>query len=301
MAHQTSEAARTGAQRLRDLLARPGIVVVPGGGSPLEMRLIQQAGFEAAYVSGYAAAAQRYGVPDIGLVAFDEIEGLARECLAVCDLPLIVDCDNGYGDVANVARTVRRMEKAGVAAVQIEDQSWPKRCGHMDGKQVIERADAVRKIQAASAAREDKALVIIARTDARAPLGLDEAITRALAFKQAGADVLFIDAPESREEIVRLAAELPSPLLINISESGKTPSLPAAELEALGIKIALYPSSSLRVAVKMLGSFYAALRQAGSTQDWLDRMATLDETNAVLGLNEIKAFERQLIQASPER
>ena len=299
MANQAAGLNQTGAERLRHLLDRPGIRVVPGGGSPLEMRLIQQAGFEAAYVSGYAAAAHRFGVPDIGLIAFEEIEGLARECLAVCDLPLIVDCDNGYGDVANVARTVRRLEMAGVAAVQIEDQAWPKRCGHMDGKLVIDRDSAVRKVRSAVAARRTDSLVIIARTDARAPLGLDEAIARGLAFKQAGADVLFIDAPHSREEVERIARELPGPLLVNISESGKTPSLSASELDALGIKIALYPSSSLRVMVRMLGQFYAALKQAGGTQDWLDRMATLDETNAVLGLDAIKAFERGLLATAP--
>ena len=283
------------AQRLRELLDRPGIRVVPGGGSPLEMRLIQQAEFEAAYLSGYAAAAHRHGVPDIGLIAFNEIESLARECLAVSDLPLIVDCDNGYGDVANVRRTVQRLDAAGVAAVQIEDQAWPKRCGHMDGKIVIDRVSAVRKIQAAADARGDSALVLIARTDARASLGLDEAIERCLAFKAAGADVLFVDAPQSREEIQRIAAELPGPLLINISESGKTPSLSSEELEALGIKIALYPSSSLRVAVRTLAGFYASLKQAGNSVEWISRMATLDETNTVLGLDVIKDFERDLL------
>jgi 2-methylisocitrate lyase-like PEP mutase family enzyme len=281
--------------RLRELLERPGIIVVPGGGSPLEMRLIQQAGFEAAYISGYAAAAHRYGVPDIGLVAFNEIEDLARECVSICDLPLIVDCDNGYGDVANVARTVRRMEAVGVAAVQIEDQAWPKRCGHMDGKIVIERSAAVRKIAAAADARRDSALVLIARTDARAPLGLDEAIERCHAFKAAGADVLFVDAPHSRAEIERIARELPGPLLINISESGKTPMLPLQELERLGIKIALYPSSSLRVAVRTLGRFYADLKAEGDSSVWLDRMATLDETNEVLGLPAIMEFERGVL------
>jgi 2-methylisocitrate lyase-like PEP mutase family enzyme len=290
-----------GLSAMRALIEKPGTTLIPGAGSPLEMRLIEAAGFEAAYLSGYAAAAHRYGVPDIGLVALAEIEALARECISVSRLPTIVDCDNGYGDVANVRRTVQRLETAGVAAIQLEDQAWPKKCGHMEGKIVVERDVAVRKIRAAVEAREDEGLVLIARTDARAPLGLDEAIARCLAFRDVGADVLFVDAPQSLTEVERIARELPGPLLLNISESGKTPSLSLKEIEDFGIKLVIYPSSSLRVAVKMIGAFYADLKANGESTRWLDRMATLDETNSVLGLDGIKAFEARLLAAEDVR
>jgi 2-methylisocitrate lyase-like PEP mutase family enzyme len=290
-----------GLSGLRALIERPGTTLIPGAGSPLEMRLIEATGFEAAYLSGYAAAANRYGVPDIGLVALAEIEALARECVGVSKLPLIVDCDNGYGDVANVRRTVQRLESVGVAAIQLEDQAWPKKCGHMEGKIVVEREAAVRKIRAAVDARQDKNLVLIARTDARAPLGLDDAIGRCLAFKDAGADVLFVDAPQSVAEVERIARELPGPLLLNISESGKTPPLSLKQIEAFGIKLVIYPSSSLRVAVKQIGAFYADLKANGESTRWLDRMATLDETNSVLGLDGIKAFEARLLEAEATR
>jgi 2-methylisocitrate lyase-like PEP mutase family enzyme len=219
----------------------------------------------------------------------------------VSRLPLIVDCDNGYGDIANVRRTVQRLEAAGASAVQLEDQAWPKKCGHMEGKVVVDEETAVRKIRAAAEARKDENLVLIARTDARAPLGLDNAIARCLAFRQAGADVLFVDAPQSMAEVERIVRELPGPLLLNISESGKTPSLSLKEIEDLGIKLVIYPSSSLRVAVKMIGAFYADLKANGESTRWLDRMATLDETNSVLGLDGIKAFEARLLKAEEAR
>lgn len=283
------------ASSIRSLIERPGTVLVPGVGSPLEMRLVEAAGFEAAYLSGYAAAANRYGVPDIGLVALAEIEALVHDCSAVSKLPKIVDCDNGYGDVANVYRTVRRLEAAGASALQMEDQAWPKKCGHMDGKIVVDRETAVRKVRAAAEARTSKDTVLITRTDARAPLGLDEALDRCRAFKDAGADVLFIDAPHSTAEVERIAKELPGPVMINISESGKTPSQPLKELEGLGVKIVIYPSSSLRVIVKMVAAFYADLKAHGDSSRWQDRMATLDETNTLLGLGQIKAIEAKLL------
>ncbi len=280
---------------LRARLARPEILVVPGGGSPLELKLIEGAGFEAAYVSGYAAAAARHGVPDIGLVAYAEQAELVRATRQVTDLPLIVDCDTGYGDVANVARTVRGMEALGVAAVQIEDQAWPKKCGHMDGKIVEPEDVALRKLDAALAARRADT-VVIARTDARGPHGMEAALSRCHKFRAAGADVLFVDGPESAEELRIIGRELDGPLMVNMSESGKTPLFSAAELEAMGFSIVIFPSSTVRITVRQVSAFLADLKASGDSRPWMDRMASLSETNAALGLPEIKAFEANILE-----
>jgi 2,3-dimethylmalate lyase len=286
------------ARKLRQRLLQPGILVVPGGGSPLEIKLIEAQGFDAAYLSGYATAAQRFAVPDIGLIAYGEIEEAVHATTAVTDLPLIVDCDTGYGDLANVRRTVRGLEAAGVAAIQIEDQAWPKRCGHMEGKVVEPREIAIRKVRAAVDSRRSDDLLIVARTDARAPHGMAEALDRCHAFKAAGADILFVDAPESLDEVAQIARELPGPVLVNLSESGKTPLCTAADLEQLGVKIALFPSSAVRIAVKVLGDFFAELKRTGDSRPWLDRMASLDATNDALGLRDIKRFETGVLEAS---
>lgn len=282
------------AERLRARLAGGGVLVVPGGGTPLEITLIEAAGFEAAYVSGYATAAMRFGLPDVGLVAYAEIEEAVLAARRVSDLPLIVDCDTGYGDVVNVRRTVQGMEALGVAAIQIEDQVWPKRCGHMDGKLVEPREVALKKLRAAVAARRDPATLIVARTDARGPHGLDEALERCRMFKDAGADVLFVDGPESVAELERIGHDLPGPLLANMSETGKTPLRSAAELEAMGFAIALFPSSTLRLAIRTLGDFLADLRQSGDSRPWVERMASLEATNRALGLDAIQAFDSKI-------
>ena len=285
----------THAQTLRQRLQRPEILVVPGGGSPLELKLIEQTGFEAGYISGYASAAARYGLPDIGLAAYGEIEDAVHAVRRVTDLPLIVDCDTGYGDVANVHRTVRGMELLGVAAIQLEDQAWPKRCGHMEGKIVESRDVAVRKIRAAVAARRNPDTLIIARTDSAAPLGLDEAIARCLAFKEAGADVLFVDGP-TEGELERVGKALPGPLLANMSETGKTPLFSASELQQMGFAIALFPSSTVRLTIKAVSSFLSDLKQAGDSRSWVGKMASLAETNAALGLGEIQKFDNEILR-----
>jgi 2-methylisocitrate lyase-like PEP mutase family enzyme len=285
------------AKALRVRLQRPEVLVVPGGGSPLELKLIEQAGFEAGYVSGYASAAARFGVPDIGLAAFAEIEDLVHATRMVSDLPLIVDCDTGYGDVANVHRTVRGMELLGVAAIQLEDQAWPKRCGHMEGKIVEPREVAIRKIRAAVAARRNPDTLIIARTDSAASLGLDEALTRCVAFKEEGADILFVDGPREGE-LERVGRELPGPLLANMSETGKTPLYSATELQQMGFAIALFPSSTVRLTIRTVSSFLADLKRTGDSRPWVDRMASLAETNNALGLDELKKFEAGIIRRS---
>jgi 2-methylisocitrate lyase-like PEP mutase family enzyme len=285
------------AKKLRESLARKEILVVPGGGSPLEMRLIEQAGFAAGYISGYATAASRYGLPDIGLMAYAEVEDMVNATRKVTSLPLIVDCDTGYGDVANVQRTVRGMELLGVAAIQLEDQAWPKRCGHMDKKVVEPRDVALRKIRAAVAARSNPDTVIIARTDARGPLGLDEAFERLRMFKEAGADVLFVDGPQSLEELQRICRELPGPLMANMSESGLTPMLSAQELQDMGFDIVIFPSSTVRLSVRIVQDFLADLKQSGDSRPWIDRQATLEENNTVMDMDRIRAFEAEILKA----
>lgn len=283
------------AAKLRQRLLQVEIIVIPGGGSPLELKLIEQAGFEAGYISGYATAAARYAEPDIGLVAYAEIEDNVLATRRVTSLPLIVDCDTGYGDVANVVRTVRGMELLGVAAIQIEDQSWPKRCGHMDNKIVEPRDIAVRKIEAAVAARRDAETLIIARTDSRGPLGIQEALERCRMFKQAGADILFVDGPQSLDELELIGRELPGPLLANMSETGLTPLRSAAELQTMGFAIALFPSSTIRLTIKAVSDFLLALKQTGDSRQWVEKMASLSQTNHALGLDAIRAFEQQLL------
>lgn len=285
----------TSATILRKRLEQSEIIVIPGGGSPLELRQIESAGFEAGYVSGYATAAARYGEPDIGLVAYGEIENAVHAIRRVTTIPLIVDCDTGYGDVANVVRTVRGMELLGVAAIQIEDQAWPKRCGHMDNKIVESREVAVRKIRAAVAARNHPETLIVARTDARGPMGLQEALDRCLLFKDAGADILFVDGPQSIEELEIIGRELPGPLLANMSETGLTPLRSATELQQMGFAIALFPSSTVRLTIKVVDDFLADLKKTGDSRNWVSHMASLEQTNQALGLESIRQFEQHLL------
>ncbi|MDO8695180.1 MAG: isocitrate lyase/phosphoenolpyruvate mutase family protein [Sheuella sp.] len=280
---------------LRKRLLNPEIMVIPGGGSPIELRQIEAAGFEAGYVSGYATAAARFGEPDIGLIAYADIENAVHAIRRVTTIPLIVDCDTGYGDVANVVRTVRGMELLGVAAIQIEDQAWPKRCGHMDNKIVETREVAVRKIRAAVAARTNPETLIVARTDARGPMGMQEALDRCLLFKQAGADILFVDGPQSIEELELIGKNLPGPLLANMSETGLTPLRSAKELQEMGFAIALFPSSTVRLTIKAVDDFLIDLKKTGDSRNWVDKMASLEQTNNALGLNKIRAFEQELL------
>lgn len=272
---------------LPDLLRRPEVLVVPGGGTALELRLAQLAGFEAGYVSGYATAAAVFGVPDVGLIAYNEVETNVRAIRAATDFPLIVDCDTGYGDIANVMRTVRGLEQAGVAALQFEDQKWPKKCGHMEGKVVETVEVAVDRIKAAVAARSSESFLIVARTDARSPLGFDAAIDRLRAYKEAGADILFMDAPYSREEMEHTAKVLAGPKIANMSETGKTPLFSARELHDMGYKIALFPSSMVRIFMRSATLFLDDLKRTGDSRPWLDRMSSLDDLNTALGLPEL--------------
>lgn len=276
------------------LAASDGPTVVPGVGTALEAVAATHAGFPAVYVSGYATAAWRHGVPDIGLIALAEITAALQAVTSVVDVPVIVDADTGYGDVSNVADAVRRLEAAGASAIQIEDQTWPKRCGHLSGKSVETSDVAVRKIRAAVRARRDDTL-IIARTDARATDGMDEAIERGRRFHDEGADVIFIDAPESIAEVERIAAEVPGLRLLNMSESGRTPAMTVEQVGELGIEILLYPTSALRIASQAFVDFFSDLHRIGDSERWIPRMQSLDDLNSLVGIETIQGFETDIL------
>ena len=276
------------AQSLRALLATSHLksLVVPGVGTPLEALSAERAGFEAIYLSGYAVAAWNHGLPDIGLLGARDTAKALAAVTRVVSVPIICDADTGYGDEASVHSTVRLLEAAGAAAIQFEDQTWPKKCGHMSDKTVIGAEEATRKVAAAVAARTNPDTVIIARTDSLATHGIDEALRRAQMFKDVGADVLFIDAPQSMDHLKRIGSEATGPLLVNMSEGGRTPVLSAPELTALGFGISLFPASSLFAAAQSIENLFAELKQKEDTRDWRERMYGLDELNDLVHLEE---------------
>lgn len=274
---------------LRDMLLAPEIAVVPGAGTALEARAIERAGFSAVYVSGYATAAARHGLPDIGLIGGAEMLDSVTAIRAATSLPILADADTGYGDVPNVRLTVRRLEAIGVDGIQIEDQRWPKRCGHLDGKEIVPTEVMERKVAAAAATRE-RAL-IIARTDARAVTDLDDAIERCRRYLAAGADAAFVDAPHSVEELRGITEALAgAPVVVNMSETGKTPLLSAAELEELGFAMVIFPSSTVRVALRAIEEFLEHLRRTGDARDVVASMASLSELNEAMGIEDELAF-----------
>lgn len=285
------------AKTLRTLLAGTGAgpLVIPGVGTPLEAVSAQAAGFDAIYMSGYAVAAWRHGLPDIGLLGardtVDAVEAITR----VISLPLLVDADTGYGGPASVHANVRLLEAAGAAAIQIEDQTWPKKCGHMANKEVISADEAALKVAAAVAARTNPDTVIIARTDAIGPLGLEEAIKRARMFGDAGADILFIDAPESIEHLTTIGKSLTGPLMVNMSEAGLTPAMSAPEFHALGFGVVAFPTAALRVAAKSINQLYADLKEKEDTRQWMDRMLTLADLNKLVDIDQYLAIDKKTL------
>jgi 2-methylisocitrate lyase-like PEP mutase family enzyme len=265
------------ADRLRTLLDEPGLLLMPCCYDALSARLIERAGFPLTFMSGFAVAATRLALPDTGLISYGEIVDQGR---AVCDavsIPVIGDADTGYGNPVNVKRTVNGYARAGFACAMIEDQLAPKRCGHTRGKEVVSRPEARARIRAAVDARDEGAdILIMARTDARATHGLDEALDRCRAFADLGADVLFLEAPQSEAEMERLGRELPGPLMANLVEQGETPVLPPGRLEELGYKIAAYPLTLLSAATRAMSEALEALR-AGRTPERLLGFPELQE------------------------
>ncbi len=281
--------------RLRELLAGPDLVVAPGAYDALSARLIAQAGFPAVYMTGFGTAASVLGQPDVGLLTMSEMVSRAAALAAVVgDLPLIADADTGYGNPINVRRTIREYERAGVAAVHIEDQVWPKKCGHMEGKQVIPLNEMVQKIHAAVDARQDPDFVIIARTDANAVNGFEDALQRGQAYHEAGADVVFIEAPRSVAELKAIAQTFPNvPLLYNWAESGKTPLLSLDEIQALGYKLVIFPVSMLFAATYAMLGLLEVLKQGQTPTSFAEHMVTFSQFTDQIGLPEIQALERR--------
>lgn len=278
--------------RLRQLLARPRVLLAPGAWDPLSARVVEEAGFEAVYVTGSGVSVGHLGLPDIGLATMTEMVEQIRRIAEAVDVPVVADADTGYGNALNVRRTVREYEAAGVAALHLEDQEFPKRCGHLEGKRVIPAETMVARIRAACEARRDPDLVIIARTDARAVLGLAEAIRRAEAYRAAGADVLFVEAPVGEAEVETVARALAgSPLLINLGGGGKTPMLPAERLEALGFRLAIYPGDLQKAAILAMREVAATLRRQGTTAPVAARMVSFEERFEIVGLSRFRELE----------
>ena len=274
---------------LRLLLSRPPIVVAPGVYDPLTALIATQAGFHSIYISGAAIAYTRLGRPDIGLVSITEVVETVSLIRDRVEANLIVDADTGYGNALNVGRTVRLLEKSGAQAIQLEDQGFPKRCGHLDDKTLIPVAEMAGKIKAAVDARRSKDTLIIARTDAVAVEGFEQAIERALLYKDAGADVLFVEAPKARDELAKIVNQVGRtlPLMANMVEGGKTPMLSAVELEALGFSLVIFPGGIVRTLAKTAVDYYASLAAHGSTQPFRDRMFDFNELNSLLGTPEL--------------
>ena len=274
---------------LRQHLSKPPIVVAPGIYDPLTALIAAQAGFHTLYISGAAIAYTRLGRPDIGLVSLTEVVDTVALIRDRVDVNLIVDADTGYGNALNVARTVRLLEKSGAQAIQIEDQGFPKRCGHLDDKSLIPAAEMASKIKAAVDARHSKDTLIIARTDAVAVEGFDRAVERALLYRDAGADLLFIEAPKAREELAKIVKQIGHslPLMANMVEGGKTPILPAAELEALGFSLVIFPGGIVRTLAKTAVDYYTSLAAHGSTQPFRERMFDFDALNRLIGTPEM--------------
>lgn len=277
---------------LRELLAAPGIVAAPGAYDCLSAAVIERAGFPAVYMTGAGTSISRTGYPDIGLTTMSEMVANAAAIARTVSVPVIADADTGYGDVLQVRRTVREYERAGVAGIHVEDQESPKRCGHLDDKRVVPQEEMVRKLHAALDAREDDDFTIIARCDALAVTGWDDALRRCEAYVGAGADVLFLEALQTREQAMEVTRRFDVPVLYNYVETGKSPLLPVAELEALGFKLVIFPISAMLAALRTMTDLMRELRETGTTAHLVaDRMVSIQECFDTVGLSDMLALD----------
>jgi len=291
----------TSRRKLKRLLARRQLLIAPGVFDGLSARLVEEAGFEAIYLSG-GAVARSMGVPDIGLVTMSEVIERAVQVVAAVKIPVIADADTGYGNALNLVRAVREFERAGVAAIHIEDQVTPKRCGHLEGKEVISLAEMEKKLAAALQSRSDPDFIIIGRTDSRAIHGLDDAIQRGKSFAKLGVDAVFVEAPQSEKELETIARSITEvPLMVNMFKGGKTPLLPASRLEEMGFRIAIFPSESQRAAIYAMREALAMLKRDGSTEAMDDRLTTFKERDRIVGLEEWEKLERQYLKSVAEK
>jgi 2-methylisocitrate lyase-like PEP mutase family enzyme len=275
--------------KLSAQLSRDDIVVAPGIYDAFGGVMAEQAGFSAAYLSGASIAYTRFGRPDIGLVGMSEVADTLSAIAERVETPLIVDADTGFGNALNVQRTVRLFERSGAGAIQLEDQTLPKRCGHLAGKTLVSTGEMVGKIKAATDARRSEETLIIARTDAIAVEGFEAALDRADAYCDAGADVLFVEAPRTTEEMTAVVARFRgrAPLLANMVEGGKTPLLSAPELQALGFSLVIFPGGLVRAAAQMAQEYFASLRASGTTTPYRNRMLDFDQLNGLLGTSDM--------------
>jgi methylisocitrate lyase len=276
---------------VRDALARQGQLIMPGVYDALSAKIAARAGFEVIFITGYSLSATLLGEPDFGVLTQTEVVEAARRICSVVDTPVIVDADTGYGNAINVIRTVEDLLRAGAAGMFLEDQVWPKRCGHMKGKQVIPLDEQLKKLRAAVEAKADQDFFIVARTDSRQALGLDEAIKRGIAFKEAGADAVFIEAPESKDEMAEISRHVPGPLVANMLERGVTPLMGPKELKELGFELIVWPLAPLYSVAQSLTDVYSTLRRDGSTLAILDRLMPFNEFNDIVGLDEKYALD----------
>lgn len=278
---------------LRKMLSTNQILVAPGAHDVLTAKIIEQAGFNAVYMTGYGTSASLLGKPDVGLLTMTEMAQRAANMAEAVNIPVISDGDTGYGNAVNVVRAVREYEKAGVACIQLEDQVLPKKCGHMLGREIVPEEEMVGKIKAACDARRDPDFMIMARTDARTNYGIDEAIERGKAYEEAGADILFIESVENIEEMKRVTSSFNVPVLANMLEHGRTPLLSVKELEDIGYDLVIFCVSSTYVAAKAVSDLMHTLKKEGTTKCYLDKMIAFESFNKLIGLTEIRKIEQK--------
>ena len=276
---------------LRRLLARPKLLLAPGVADAMNARIVVKEGFEVLYMTGGGTAATRLGLPDVGLLTMSEMVDNAQRIAEAAEIPLIADADNGYGNVVNVRRTIRAYERAGVAAVHIEDQHWPKRCGHMAGKSLISCEEMVGKIKAAVDSRLDSDFVVIARTDAYSVEGYDAALERAARYVEAGADMIFVEELRTIDQLAEVPRRFKVPALYNMASSGKTPFLPTEEIERLGFRVVIYPNLIMRAQIHAAQSVLRTLMSTGDMKTMLDKLSGWEERYELLRLPEIQEFE----------
>jgi 2-methylisocitrate lyase-like PEP mutase family enzyme len=282
-------------QKLKQLISGPGYVIAPGAYDTLTARLVQVAGFEAVYLTG-GGYSRANGYPDIGLLTMSEILPWIGRTVEAVDIPVIADMDTGYGNAVNVVRSVREYEKSGVAAFHLEDQISPKKCGHYEGKQLVAKSEMVGKIKAAVDTRRDPDLIIIARTDSRAVEGLDSALDRMNAYLEAGADVGFVEAPQNVQELAAIPKAIGKPALANVFEGGKTPPLPAKQLQAMGYRIGIYPSQTHRAAIAAAKKVLAVLKRDGDTEAIEHELATFNDREEAVNTAHWRAIEQRYLK-----
>lgn len=285
---------------LKSALSGKSLVVAPGVFDGVSARVADRIGFAALYMTGYGAVASSLGLPDAGIATFTEMAARARMIAGITNTPLIADADTGYGGLLNVQHTVRGYEAAGVCAIQIEDQEFPKKCGHMLGRRVVAVADMVAKIRVACDSRDDPNFLIIARTDARTTHGLDEALHRGEAYARAGADLLFIESPESVDEMERIGSAFDKPLVANMVEGGRTPVLPAAELERIGYRLAIYPALGFLAATAAMETAFTSLRDRRSSLEPGIPLYDFQAMSRLMGFDEVTAFDRKYRDAASD-